>query len=83
MKPFFPSPPQSFLIFTARIDAELPLTVDDEYWFDENGEELLVQPPGKPSTVDAFIYFLKLLQVVAFSLRTVVCFPRYPRNRAV
>ncbi|KIY63794.1 hypothetical protein CYLTODRAFT_446388 [Cylindrobasidium torrendii FP15055 ss-10] len=53
------------------IDADLPLSVDDEYWFTDAGEELFAQPAGKPSKIQYFIAFIRLLQITAFSLRTV------------
>ena len=31
-----------------------------------------MQPPGKPSTVTTFVYILRLGQILAFAVRTIV-----------
>ena len=53
-------------------DLALPTECDDEYWFTPEGEPSFEQPPDKPSTVTAFVYALKLGQILAFAMRTVV-----------
>lgn len=53
-------------------DIDLPLEVDDEYWETEDPSVAFQQPPGLPSKVGAFILFIKLSQIVAFALKTVV-----------
>ena len=53
-------------------DLELPLEVDDEYWIDEDPQLAFRQPPGKPSIVAAFNRFIKLSQMMAFTIRTIV-----------
>lgn len=58
-----------------RFDAELPLEVDDEYWETEGPEKVFQQPPGKPSKIAAFNSYLKLTQIVAYAMRTIVGFP--------
>lgn len=53
-------------------DLDLPIDCDDEYWEHPDPEKRWKQPPGKPSLVAAFLCYLKLNQVLAFSLRTIV-----------
>ena len=53
-------------------DVDLPIDCDDEYWEHPDPEKRWKQPTGKPSLVAAFLCFLKLYQVLAFSLRTIV-----------
>jgi hypothetical protein len=56
-----------------RFDVEFPEEVDDEYWENEAHPELAFkQPKGKPSVVAAFNTRIKLSQIMAFALRTVV-----------
>jgi hypothetical protein len=50
----------------------LPADCDDEYWDHPDPEKRFKQPPGKPSLVTAFISYIKLHQVLALSLRTIV-----------
>ncbi|KAF5342022.1 hypothetical protein D9611_002055 [Ephemerocybe angulata] len=52
-------------------DLEMPIECDDEYWDHPDPEQRWKQPPGKPSLITAFILYLKLNQVLAFSLRTI------------
>ncbi|KAF5363184.1 hypothetical protein D9758_008334 [Tetrapyrgos nigripes] len=52
-------------------DLDLPLEVDDEYWEHSDPAQAFRQPPGKPSTVSAFILTLKLNKILAFALRTI------------
>ncbi|KXN82670.1 Transcriptional activator protein acu-15 [Leucoagaricus sp. SymC.cos] len=52
-------------------DVDLPVECDDEYWEHPDPEKRWKQPPGKPSLVSAFLCYLKLNQVLAFSLRTI------------
>ncbi|PPQ77624.1 hypothetical protein CVT25_011235 [Psilocybe cyanescens] len=52
-------------------DLDLPIDCDDEYWENEDPEKRFKQPPNKPSLVSAFIMYLKLHQILAFSLRTI------------
>lgn len=53
-------------------DVDLPLEVDDEYWETEDPSAAFQQPLGIPSKVGAFILFIKLSQIVAFAMKTVV-----------
>lgn len=59
---------------------------DDEYWDDPDPEKAFKQPPGKPSNMDFIISLLKLVQIMAFALRTIVsamCLCWFPENRSV
>ncbi|KIM34698.1 hypothetical protein M413DRAFT_33089 [Hebeloma cylindrosporum] len=49
----------------------LPVDCDDEYWDNADPEKCFKQPPNKPSLITAFILYLKLHQILAFSLRTI------------
>ncbi|KZP00590.1 hypothetical protein CALVIDRAFT_533589 [Calocera viscosa TUFC12733] len=52
-------------------DVEFPHECDDEYWEpDENGKRF-VQPNNKPSVVSFFLCYLRLMQILAFALRTI------------
>ncbi|KDQ57491.1 hypothetical protein JAAARDRAFT_58100 [Jaapia argillacea MUCL 33604] len=51
-------------------DTEFPLEVDDEYWEHEDPDLAFKQPPGKPSLVTAFNFWVRLSQIKAFALRT-------------
>lgn len=53
-------------------DLELPVECDDEYWITEDPKLAFKQPPGKPSTVAYFNCLLRLNQILAFALRTIV-----------
>lgn len=53
-------------------DVDLPTEVDDEYWENEHESEQFKQPTGKPSTVSYFISLIKLIQILAIALRTIV-----------
>lgn len=64
-------------------DLDLPTCCDDEYWEDPDPEKAFKQPPGKPSEMDFNICFLKLIQIMAFALRTIVRFFTSPVCRDV
>jgi hypothetical protein len=54
---------------------ELPLEVDDEYWeTGDNCTNSFKQPPGIPSLIAAFNQFIKLTQIIAFTVRTLVTY---------
>jgi hypothetical protein len=55
------------------IDAELLLEVDDEYWPTDTPRLPFKQPSGRPSATIAFNLWVKLTQVAAFAVRTLVC----------
>ncbi|KIM40773.1 hypothetical protein M413DRAFT_446153 [Hebeloma cylindrosporum] len=52
-------------------DLDLPIDCDDEYWDHPDPEKRFKQPPNKPSSVTAFILYIKLQQVLGLSLRTI------------
>ncbi|KDR72397.1 hypothetical protein GALMADRAFT_126549 [Galerina marginata CBS 339.88] len=52
-------------------DLDLPIDCDDEYWDNDDPAKRFKQPPNKPSSMAAFILFIKLHQILAFSLRTI------------
>jgi hypothetical protein len=54
------------------MDAELPLEVDDEYWIMNDEDLTFKQPEGKPSANTAFNLWIKLNQIIAFAVRTIV-----------
>jgi hypothetical protein len=60
------------LILPPSFDVEMPLEVDDEYWIANDPRMAFQQPPGKPSVVTAFIFFIKICQMMSFTLRTIV-----------
>ena len=54
-------------------DLDYPLEVDDEYWVPSDpSQPAFVQPEGKPSTISFFVSMLKLTQIKAHCLRTLV-----------
>jgi hypothetical protein len=55
-------------------DLDLPLEVDDEYWEGrQDSEKVFEQPRNIPSRIAAFNHFIKLTQIMAFTMRTMVC----------
>jgi hypothetical protein len=50
----------------------MPVECDDEYWITDDPEQAFKQPTGKPSTVAYFNNLLRLNQILAFALRTIV-----------
>lgn len=59
-------------LFNPSFDLDLPVECDDEYWSPEDPKDAFTQPPGKPSKMSYFIAYLKLSQILAFALRTIV-----------
>jgi hypothetical protein len=53
-------------------DLDHPLEVDDEYWETPEGTHGFKQPSDKPPKVAFFNCYLKLNQILAFALRTIV-----------
>lgn len=53
-------------------DLDLPVECDDQYWTHPDPDKAFKQPVGKPSYMSYFISFLKLNQILAFALRTIV-----------
>jgi hypothetical protein len=65
--------PHPFVSF----DLDLPVECDDEYWEHPDPQQAFKQPTTKPSVIAYFNCYLKLNQVLAFSLRTIVRFPSF------
>ena len=63
------------LTWSTSFDLDLPVDCDDEYWDHPDPEQRFKQPPNKPSSVKSFILTIKLQQILAFSLRTIVSDP--------
>lgn len=54
-------------------DLDLPLEVDDEYWESrDDPRDTFKQPHGVPSLVSSFTQLIKLSQIIAFALKTLV-----------
>ena len=54
-------------------DVDLPTEIDDEYWENEHEpEQAFKQPIGKPSVLSYFVSIIKLIQILAVALRTIV-----------
>ena len=63
-----------FIKTCGSFDLDLPLEVDDEYWeARQDGEKIFEQPRSIPSRIAAFNHFIKLTQIMAFTMRTMVC----------
>jgi hypothetical protein len=48
------------------------MEVDDEYWENDDATLAFQQPPGKPALVTSFNCLVKLTQIMAFALTTIV-----------
>lgn len=69
------------IVFTSSFDLELPLEVDDDFWEHPDPAKAFKQPPGLPCSIAYFNSFLKLNQILAFALRTIVSkLKSYPSN---
>jgi hypothetical protein len=57
----------------ASFDVDLPMEIDDEYWENEHEpDQAFKQPAGKPSILTYFVSLIKLMQILAVALRTIV-----------
>ena len=56
-------------------DIDLPTECDDEYWTASEPELAFKQPPGKPSKITFFNCYVRLHQILAFAMRTIVSLP--------
>jgi hypothetical protein len=57
----------------ASFDVDLPMEIDDEYWENEHEpDQAFKQPAGKPSVLSYFVSLIKLIQILAVALRTIV-----------
>ncbi|KAF8893810.1 fungal-specific transcription factor domain-containing protein [Infundibulicybe gibba] len=52
-------------------DLDMPLEVDDEYWETDDPDLAFQQPAGVPSHITFFNHFIRLTQIMAFSLKTI------------
>ena len=59
------------LITVISFDADLPIECDDEYW-DTPEPAMFKQPKGKPSKLTAFTLIIRLNQILAACLKTIV-----------
>jgi hypothetical protein len=49
------------------------MEIDDEYWENEHEpDQAFKQPAGKPSVLSYFVSLIKLIQILAIALRTIV-----------
>ncbi|PPQ86679.1 hypothetical protein CVT25_006754, partial [Psilocybe cyanescens] len=53
-----------------RHDVEYPIECNDEYWETGDPTTTFQQPEGKPCSITAFNYFIKLCEILGFALRT-------------
>ena len=53
-------------------DVALPTECDDEYWTASEPELAFKQPLGKPSKITFFNCYVRLHQILAFAMRTIV-----------
>ncbi|KAJ7595715.1 fungal-specific transcription factor domain-containing protein [Mycena floridula] len=65
---------------TDDYDQDPPAECDDEYWDHSDPEQAFKQPAGKPSKLTYWLNYMKLLEIMAFSQRTIysVNKPRSP-----
>ncbi|KAF9010746.1 fungal-specific transcription factor domain-containing protein [Cyathus striatus] len=57
------------------IDLDLPVDCDDEYW-----DQGFMQPLGKPSKISFFIYYLKLMDILAYVMKAIYPIKRLDRT---
>ena len=60
------------LVCVCSFDIDLPTECDDEYWAHADPELAFNQPPGRPSKVAFFNCYVRLHQILAFAMRTIV-----------
>jgi hypothetical protein len=53
-------------------DVEYPLDVDDEFWDTGDPATDFVQPSDQPSKISVFVCLLKLVKVIARSMKIIV-----------
>jgi hypothetical protein len=56
----------------SSFDLDLPADCDDEFWENDDPALAFKQPPRKPSKIAFLISLIKLTQIHASSLRTIV-----------
>ncbi|KAI4522768.1 hypothetical protein K525DRAFT_255306 [Schizophyllum commune Loenen D] len=62
---------QSVTLSTDMYDQDLCAPVDDEYWETGNPETCFVQPEGKPSKVEYFNEYIKLMEIYLTAMRSI------------
>jgi hypothetical protein len=62
-------------------DLDMPVECDDEYWEHNDPDQAFKQPPEMPSVIAYFNSSLKLSQILAFALRTIVSTEALNRGR--
>lgn len=60
---------------TYSLDLDMPTNCDDEYWTHPDPAQAFKQPATRPSTLAYFNLLLKLVQIHALALRTIVSKP--------
>ncbi|KAF8813792.1 hypothetical protein BYT27DRAFT_7180557 [Phlegmacium glaucopus] len=59
------------LLMDEDFDVDYPIECDDEYWAPTGDSgQAFQQPSGKPSIITAFVYQLRLCEILALTLRT-------------
>ncbi|KAJ3999289.1 putative fungal-specific transcription factor [Lentinula boryana] len=58
-------------IHEEEYDVDFPVDCDDEYWDQPNLDSNFKQPAGMPSKVSYFIHYLKLMDILAYSMRAI------------
>ncbi|KAF9073615.1 putative fungal-specific transcription factor [Rhodocollybia butyracea] len=58
-------------IHEEEYDVELPIDCDDEYWEHPDPDMAFKQPPRTPSKLSFFIHYLKLMDILAYAMRTI------------
>ncbi|KAJ7589506.1 fungal-specific transcription factor domain-containing protein [Mycena floridula] len=64
---------RSCLIPREDFDVDLPIDCDDEYWEHPNPKLAFKQPPNKPSKLACFIHSIRLVEMMAATLRRLYC----------
>lgn len=65
---YFPANFSHLLLIAHSFDLDLPLECDDEYW--DNGFQ---QPADKPSSISFFNTYIRLVDILAYAMRLIVC----------
>ncbi|KAJ3878183.1 putative fungal-specific transcription factor [Lentinula edodes] len=58
-------------IHEEEYDVDFPVDCDDEYWDQSDPDSNFKQPAGTPSKVSYFIHYLKLMDILAYSMRAI------------
>ncbi|KAJ7141276.1 fungal-specific transcription factor domain-containing protein, partial [Mycena epipterygia] len=57
--------------FSDEYDLDYPVECDDEYWMHPDPEKAFKQPDGKPSAVSFTVAYLKLIEIMGMSQKTI------------